>query len=240
MEQEKNISMEEEKLNQTEQLEQSDQPEQEVSNQGLLTDAYTGVTPIIASEDQREAVQGEEGIRIQYGFYADEIKTALKIFQREMLYKKYAIYSLILGVIFLIYLVSTINSQGSKFNLFMTVISLTVLLFIWYFPLNHIRQIVKTVSQMEYKEEFILTVYNSGIDVGEDEKSILYLYQEAPIRIWETDELFIIGYDKVRVFVIPKRCCEGKEALISEKLKNGAGEKYKRLAENKKESGSKQ
>ena len=78
MEQEKNISMEEEKLNQPEQLEQSDQPEQEVSNQGLLTDAYTGVTPIIASEDQREAVQGEEGIRIQYGFYADEIKTALK------------------------------------------------------------------------------------------------------------------------------------------------------------------
>ncbi len=53
----------------------------------------------------------------------------------------------------------------------MTVISLTVLLFIWYFPLNHIRQIVKTVSQMEYKEEFILTVYNSGIDVGEDEKA---------------------------------------------------------------------
>ncbi len=108
--------------------------------------------------------------------------------------------------------------------MFMTVLSLTVLLFIWYFPLNHIRQIVKTISKMEYKEEYILTVYDSAIEIGENENSTIYLYEDAPIRIWETDELFIIGYDKVRVFVIPKRCCKGK-TQISEIAEKRCGRK---------------
>ena len=87
---------------------------------------------------------------------------------------------------------------------------------------------------MEYSENFILTVYDSGIDVGEDQNSVIYLYDTAPIRIWETDELFIIGYDKIRVFVIPKRCCIEKVEILSEKFKNGAKENYKRVIDKKK------
>ena len=204
-----------------------------VSNQGLMADAFSGDTTLRSRPEQREGLEGEEGIRIQYGFHADEIKTGLKIFQREMLYKRYLIYSLILGVIFVIYLVTTIRSPGSKFNLFMTVLCLIVLLFIWYFPIQHIRQVVKSVNKMEYREDFILTVYDSGIDVGTDDSNIIYLYQKDPVRVWETDDLFIIGYEKVRIFVIPKRCCAGQEAAISEKLQKGAGEKYKRIQNRK-------
>lgn len=202
---------------------------QPIKDQGLVTDAYSEVPAVVANQEQKERLADETGIRVQYGFYADEIKTALKIFQRELLYKKYTIYSLLLGIIFVIYLVSTINSSGSKFNLFMTVLSLTVLLFIWYFPLNHIRQVVKTISKMEYKEEYILTVYDSAIEIGENENSAIYFYEDAPIRIWETEELFIIGYEKVRVFVVPKRCCNENAEEISKRFETGAKDKYKRI-----------
>ena len=218
---------------QPDETKQPDETPRTVSNQGLMADAFSGDTTLRARPDQQVGIEGEEGIPVRYGFTAGEIKSALKLFQKEMLYKRYLIYSLILGVIFVIYLVTTIRTPSSKFNLFMTIISLLVLLFIWYFPIQHIRQVVKAVNKMEYSEDFILTVYDSGVDVGTEGENIIYRYDSDPVRVWETDELFVIGYDKARVFVLPKRCCAGQEAALSEKFRTGAGEKYKRIQKRK-------
>lgn len=208
---------------------EQEETKQEVSDQGLITDTFDHVQPVTASDEKKDLIEGKEGIRVQYGFTADEVKDALKIFQKYTIYKKNIIYSLIIAVLFVVYAVSLIGNPSSKFNIFMAVLCFTVLLFIWYFPLNHIRQTVKAISKMEYKEEYILTVYDNAVEIGEDENSILYTYEKDPIRIWETDSLFIIGYDKFRVFVIPKRCCSGKIEALSERFRLGAKEKYYHL-----------
>lgn len=204
-----------------------------IATQGLVGNRFDQ-NPVGQETDFSEGgneLEGKEFIKVVYGFTADEVKKALQIFQKFTLYKRSMIYSLIIAVLFFLYLYRIIGSQNAdKFSIFMCVVIVSALAFIWYFPLMHIKQVVKSVASMEYKEEYILKVYDSAIVVGEGTSQNLFFYRDGKIKVWEDQELFVIGNGKERVFAVPKRCVEGgKEECrrISSLFQNGLGDNYR-------------
>ncbi len=217
-----------------EDLTQRPQENELISNQGIVGNQYDEIPPVAASEEDEEGTDpfaGKESVTVVYGFTPQEVKKALQIFQKYMIYKKNLIYSLIICVLFFFYLMKIMNQQNAdKFSVFMCVIIVSALAFIWYFPLAHIRGVVKSVEKMEYKEEFILNVYDNAVTVGEGTSKNVFLFRDGKLKVWENQELFVIGQGKERVFAVPKRCVTGgKEECrkISSLFQNGLGQNYR-------------
>lgn len=200
--------------------------EKRANNQGLVADAFDGMIPVLADQVEDD---GKDCVTITYGFTAEEAKTALKIFQKNTIYKKNLIYSLIIGVLLVSYLLETVKTPSSKFNLFMSVICISVLGLIWYFPLRHIKSTVKAIAMQEYTEDYVLRIYDTYIRVGEGSGSARYDVVKDRLRAWENKELFVIGLAKERIFVVPKRCCQGREEMLSDLLKDRFGDHYRNL-----------
>ena len=76
-----------------------------------------------------------------------------------------------------------------------------------------------------------MTVYQDGIRMGSGENANFVPYGKKNFRCWETEDLFIIGHEKQRVFILPKRCCPD-EVLdsLTQRLKEGFGEAYLEVA----------
>lgn len=230
---------EEEDINQEETVNEDSSLEKEnkgelISAQGIVSNKYDEIPPVEISEDTEEGndpFEGKECVSVVYGFHAQEVKKALQIFQKYMIYKKNLIYSLIICILFFLYLYKIVNQQNAdKFSVFMCVIIISALAFLWYFPLAHIRGITKSVEKMEYKEDFILNVYDNAIVVGEGSSKNTFFYSEGKLKVWENQDLFVIGHGKERVFAVPKRCVKGgKEECrkISSLFQNGLDTNYR-------------
>lgn len=204
--------------------------DQKISEYGISADQFDVEPKIeerITAEEENEFAD-KQAIQIHYGFRGEEVREALTVFQKNTIYKKNMIYSLIIVVLFGIYLLQLINQPNSNFSVFMCVITLAVLGIIWFFPKNHIRQMVKTIDAQEYKEEYLLSVYDNAVIVGDGPEKDIFYFDNPKIRVWETEELFIIGYEKIRVFVIPKRCCDGHDNEISHLFAEGLKNNYQK------------
>lgn len=204
---------------------------EKTSNQGLVADDFHGEAPLLTNDETTESDE-ENGITINYGYKSDEAEKSLKIFQKNTIYKKNLIYTAILFVIFLMYAVDTIQDTTS-FNMFLSAMCVVVIVFIWHFPRNHIKQMVKIINDTPYQENNVITFYEDSIRVGEGSTSAIYHYipktKRDTIRVWESDDVFTIGYGKERVFILPKRCCEDYTSQITAVLKNGLNDRYERI-----------
>lgn len=183
-----------------------------VSKQGIIADNFDEAPTLPTNVEELEALEKQDGVTVYYSFRADEVKQAMQIFQKNTIYRKNMIYSLIVLILFVLYLVQVLNNSESKFALFMCVLTVTVLLMIWYFPLSHIHTTVKAIASQENFETFRLSVYDNAILIGEGEQRNIFYYKDGQIRVWETDTLFVIGYAKQHVFVVPKRCFEEEQS----------------------------
>lgn len=204
-----------------------------VSEQGIAGDRFDTFPAPSLEETVAEEVDDREHITIHYGFQPEEIKTALQIFQKHTIYKKNLIYSLIIGILFFLYLYRIIQTgKAEGFYLFMCVMIVAAIAYIWYFPLAHIKNVVKAISKTEYQENFILKVYEDSIQAGEGSDQVTFPFAEGKLMVWETEEMFIVGHAKQRVFALPKRCIETAEECqkISEIFQKGLAEKYRFLS----------
>lgn len=214
--------------NETEDVEESASVNAPLSVSGLVADDY-GSMEIPEKDTEGRHETDFAGIQVRYGFTGEEVRTALKIFQKHTIFKRNLIYSAIIVIILAVYLFSIINTSSSKFSIFMAVLCITVLLAIWYFPLNHVRQTVKAIEEMGDQEQFVLTVYDDAVEIGEYGGRTVYTYASDPIRVWETSELYIIGHDKFRVFVVPKRYCRDKIQEMTALFQEGLKGNYKKI-----------
>lgn len=230
--------MDKENLEKDNKIEQIDDEKSEkevldatVTKQGIVADKFDEAPPINATPEELDKLKDKDCIDIVYNFNADELEKALKIFQKYTIYKKNLIYSLVIGLLFVTYLVriGMGKSQGS-FDIFICVICVAVLGMIWYYPLNHIKTMVKTVRQNEI-EDFRMSVYDNAIVFGVGESATIIDYDSGHLRTWETDDLFIIGYEKQRIFLLPKRCLKDDNEInaVSNLLSNGLKNKYTHL-----------
>lgn len=209
----------------------NEDPAPDAADQGLVADNYKDVPKLKVDADQDAEEDHGEGIDLKYGFTGEEAKEALKIFQRYTIRRRYLIYFLILAVLLMFYLYNIIFQNGSQVSVFIAVVCIAVMCFIIYLPHSHIKHTVSAIDANPYTEEYEMTVYQDGIRMGSGENANFVPYGKKNFRCWETEDLFIIGHEKQRVFILPKRCCpeEVLDSLI-QRLKEGFGEAYLEVA----------
>ena len=204
--------------------EKQDQKQPEtLGNSGIATGNYDFLPDLDSSQEDEFA--GKEGVEVQYSFTGDDIREGLKAFQRAAIYKKYMIYTIILAVIFVIYLVNF--AQDNQFLPgVLAVMCVAVIGMLWYFPYQHIKKTAEA-TDANPGMTFRMGVYDSGVKISDESGSFILHYGTEINRSLETENLFLVCVGKERIFLLPKRYLEGEqEAQVRELLKKGMGDKY--------------
>lgn len=204
----------------------TEDPAPDAADQGVVGDNYKDL-PKLKVDAQEEEEDHGQGIFLKYGFTGEETKEALKIFQRYTIRRRYLIYFLILALLLVFYLYNILFQNGSQVSIFIAVVCIAVMCFIIYLPHSHIKHTVAAIEANPYSEDYEMTVYQDGIRMGSGENANFVPYGKKNFRCWETEDLFIIGHDKQRVFILPKRCCpEETMEQLTQWLKQGFGDAY--------------
>ena len=174
-----------------------------------------------------EEVKDKEAIDILYSFKGEDVKEGLKFFQRETLYRKNWIYTGILVIIFVVYLVSAIRNPADAFSMFLAAVCVAVICFLWYLPKKHIRKTAKTADENDFS--FHMGVYDTCVRIIQENGSFLLHYgvKQEISKVIESRNLFLLCCGKERVFIIPKRCLEeGAEDKLRQIWKTAMGNLY--------------
>ena len=125
------------------------------------------------------------------------------------IYKKYMIYTGILIVVFVIYLINF--TQGEQFLPgVLAVLSLAVIGMLWYFPRQHIKRTAEA-TDANPGMIFRMTVYEDCVRISDQASSFLLHYVKEITRTLETENLFLICVGKERIFLLPKRYLEPEQ-----------------------------
>ena len=176
-------------------------------------------------EQDADVFEGEDAIRIAYSFTGEEIKEGLQVFQRETMFKKNMIYTLILAAFFGVYSFSAFQNEPNALTIFICIMCISVIGFIWYMPWNHRRLIARAIDQSQDPLSFVMLIYPNGIRINEEKGSCSMKFGKEISKIAETAKAFLFFSGKERLFVLPKRFVE-EEETVRDRLKNGIGEKY--------------
>jgi hypothetical protein len=153
---------------------------------------------------------GKDGVEIIYNLRPEEVKKSLLILQKEQLYKRNFIYSGILAVLFILYLVTVIQTPGYTLGYFMLALSAGVICLIWMMAWRQRNAQAKSVTQVT--EDFNMTVFDNGILVHQENGDFRALFSEPRFRVRELDDLFLLDLNRQRVYVLPKRCMSEEDA----------------------------
>lgn len=166
-----------------------------------------------ADEAEQDPFEGLQGVEIHYDLRPEEVKKGLLILQKEQIYKKNIIYSVILGIIFILYLISVIKDPNYTLGIFLMLISITVIGFIWYMPYRHRSSMAKGVSGVE--GGFSIIVYENGLRVPQEEGKVDLLFRSG-VKVKDLEDMYLIDADRYRVYLLPKRCIsEEDQAALS-------------------------
>lgn len=192
--------------------------------EGIEADEFD-VKPDFKTEyDEIIELKTRKGIEIHYSFNGNEIKEALKIFQRDTIYKRNMIYSGILAAVFILY-VAGILKEPDPMSTFLALLCVIVIGFIWYMPLQHRRKTAAAADSHELN--FTMTVYDDCVKVGEEEGSFVMHFNKELTKIFETATQFLLCAGKERIFLVPKRFLEdGQTTQLKDIFSAGMREKY--------------
>ena len=188
---------------------------------GVTNEAYD-IEPA-TPEETEDVFEGEEGIKINYSFNGEEVKNALVVFQRETMFKKNLIFTLILAAVFGVYSFNAFQQEPNGVTIFLSIMCVATIAFIWYMPWNHRKQVAKAIDANPM--DFSVTIFDSGIRIDEAESCCIMKFGKEINKIAETEESFLFFAGKERLFVLPKHYVEDKEA-VKAKLTAAIGDKY--------------
>lgn len=205
-------------------ISQFEQPTQEKTlNQGIEAQELDSEPEYENAEESDLDLSQEKKIEISYDFNGKEVEEALKIFQKETLFKKNMIYTIIFAVIFLVYVATVIKNPTQTMAYLLMAVCAVSVIFVWYFPINHIKKMSKAADAD--KESFKMNIYESCIQVGEENGSFILKFNKDITKIFETQNLFILCAGKERVFIVPKRCISN-DSEVTDIFKNAMEENY--------------
>ncbi len=175
--------------------------------------------------EQLEDLSNKEGLSIDYSFNGVEITEGLKLFQKETIYKKNMIYTLILIVIFTLYMIGLVKNPTNFLSMFLSTLCVALVGFIWYLPANHAKKIAKAADSGNLK--FNMTVYEDCVKIGENDSSFILTFNNEITKIYETVDLYILTAGKERIFILPKRFLDAEQNFeVREKFKSAMKEYY--------------
>lgn len=193
-----------------------------LSEDGIISERFDGPVTL-PSDEGGEELEETIGVAIDYAFTPEEIKEALLLFQKKTIYRKNILFTGIIAVLFFVYLAQLISDGANTFNRMICIISVCVIAMIWYFPLQHVRQVVKAMRLQEDEIQYHMTIFPNAIRIGQGETASTVYYKDGQLQFWETEQLLVLGYAKQRLFALPKRCFPDRVEEVRRLLSEGLG-----------------
>ena len=169
--------------------------------------------PVETAPSEATAPPEKSGMELVYSFNGEDVRTGLKIYQRETIFRKNIIFTLILLAIFAVYGLDLVQSSGGTLSMFLAVMCVVVTAFLWYLPARHIKQVAEAADSSPM--EFRMNIQEDVVQISEDNCGFFLGFGKEITKIIETVEHFLICVGKERIFILPKRCIPDPE-------KNGA------------------
>ena len=205
----------------------SEQNEKVVTEQGLDAEQYDVSRPYIESEKVCEE-DNISGIEIKYNLCGDDVKKALKVFQKRTIYKKNLIYTIVLAVLFILYIKTLFDDPANTPAKFLAPLCVVIIAYIWYLPKKHIKATAEAVELTN--DTYRIEICKEGILLNEQSGQYLISYNQPTTKCIELNDIFVICVSEKQVFAVPKRCIESdKIDEVKTFLKDGLNEKYEIL-----------
>lgn len=199
---------------------------------GIQTENYDIMPELKSKPEELAELEGKDCVEVEYTFSGEDIRKGLKIYQGEILFLKNTIYTMVLVVLFGLYMVNIFRYPGQGLYYFLAALCLIVVGALWYLPKRHIKKTAAAVDMQEMR--FHMGIYDNCICVFESANGFVLHYRKEVTKVVETPEYFLFCVGKERLFILPKRCLESEqEAKIQTFVKDGMGDKYKAISERK-------
>lgn len=165
-------------------------------------------------DDVSRETYKEGGIYIEYDLKNDEVVKGMRLFQKNTIYKKNIIYTIILAVVFVVFVVEGIIYNQISDKIILLSILLAVIFLIWYYPLSHIKRTAQIIS--EEKLPFSMTIYDDCFCVKTENDIQTYFYSDKEVKRYILDDIIVFGIGKHKLYILPKRCLgENLSKIIS-------------------------
>lgn len=192
---------------------------------GIETEEYDILPEALSEENNENRFQEKNGIVLEYSFNGSEVKEGLKIYQKETLYKKNLIFSIIFLIMFCIFSYNLIQHPGEGFSMFLAIMCIAMIGFLWYYPLKHIKKTAEAADLSEMK--FSMEIFEEGISIKEENGQFAISYNKEITKIIETPRLLLICVGKERMFILPKRyLIDGNEEKVINIFKDAMKNKF--------------
>ncbi len=173
-------------------------------NGDLLTEPYDNNVKMTPDADAHTIFEGQQQVRMEYDLQLEEVKKGLLLFQKKTIFKKNIVYSVLLAIIFVFYVIKVVLNPQDGLGIFLCVLSVALVGFIWLLPFTHRKKTAKAVA--DAGDTFLLTVCETGIIAGEGEAASYMFYENEPIEVYQDTDMLIFSICKERIFILPRRC----------------------------------
>lgn len=172
----------------------------------LTSEAFGDSEPITPKPEENlaEEYEGRDGIEVEYDLKGEEISPALLLFQKRVIFKRNMIYTAILAVIFVLYLISVVMTPSYGLGYFMMLVCATVAGFLWYLPYRHRKSTAAASDSVD--DRFKLKFYDDSVLVGEGSAMYRIKYVDDQVKAVARKDMLIVMVGRERLFVVPLRC----------------------------------
>ena len=201
------------------------EPEKEkkiVPGQGVDAEKYDVSEPWL---DGRRVDDSARGLEIRYDLRGDEVRKALKYFQKKALYRKNTIFTVILAIIAALYAQSIFQDPSYTMGYLMIVLAVGVIWILWFLPSRHIKSAAQAADLSQ--DSFSLEICPGGLLLPQEDGRYLVGFDRPAVRAAEFSDLFLIVASREKLFVLPKRCIpEEDQQSLREMLKEALGARF--------------
>ncbi|MBR5496012.1 MAG: YcxB family protein [Oscillospiraceae bacterium] len=182
---------------------------------------------------QEETPLEQNEIYIEYDQTPQEVDQALHKFQKKTIYKKNYLYTGLLVVLAILYILQVIKNPEYTQGVILLMVCIVVLGAIWILPYNHRRKVKKAVENVEVKYSIKFTSEKMVIPSREQGVEDLEIYfKDNQLEALETDTMFIMMLSRQTLFALPKRCLTSEQVSeVSAILEEGLRKLYCREGE---------
>lgn len=200
--------------------------EQIVPGQGINTDKFDVSEPWL---DGKRVDGSVKGLEIAYTLRGNEVREALKYFQKKTIYRKNAIFTVILAVVAVFYAQAIFTDPSYTLGYIMLVLALAVIWFLWFMPARHIKS-ASEAADLNGEEPYRIEVCPQGLLMPKDNERYLVGFDRPAIRAAELPDMYLIIASREKLFALPKRCIPPADQQELERmLREALGPRYERV-----------
>lgn len=201
------------------------EPEKEhkiFAEQGLNTEKYEVSEPWL---DGKQVDDSVEGLKIEYNLRGEEVRRALRYFQKRTIYRKNAIFTVILAVIAVLYAQAIFKDPNYTMGYLMLVLALAVIWLMWFLPSRHIKAAADAVELAQ--DNYQIEICPQGLLMPQDDGKYLVGFDQPAMRAVMFPDYYLVIASKEKVFVLPKRCIpEDDQEKLNAMLQEGLGVRF--------------